>query len=308
MDWLADGGVGQDRGRRQRRIRTAGRDLGVARGGACRADEPGGADRGGLGVVRLDGPLARARRRGHAARAPGDLRQRLVPAGRGHRQGRDRDRRHRAGDRPRRVRRAGRGREAELPGLEGDDRRARGDARRHPRDRLSAARVAGALPAAPTIRLGMATLEQLAEELERSHAELEERLADPSVYADPREAANLGRRLKELDPALRAAREWRQATADLADAKGDPELSPIAGELETEVARLEDELRLALVERDPADAKDVIVEVRQGVGGDEAALWAAEVARMLQRYAERRGFRTEVLSASESDGGGVKEQ
>jgi peptide chain release factor 1 len=154
----------------------------------------------------------------------------------------------------------------------------------------------------------MATLEQLAEELERSHAELEERLADPSVYADPREAANLGRRLKELDPALRAAREWRQASADLADAKGDPELSPIAGELETEVARLEDELRLALVERDPADAKDVIVEVRQGVGGDEAALWAADVARMLQRYAERRGFRTEVLSASESDGGGVKEQ
>jgi len=154
----------------------------------------------------------------------------------------------------------------------------------------------------------MATLEQLAEELERSHAELEERLADPSVYADPREAANLGRRLKELEPALRAAREWRQASADLADAKGDPELSPIAGELETEVARLEDELRLALVERDPADAKDVIVEVRQGVGGDEAALWAADVARMLQRYAERRGFRTEVLSASESDGGGVKEQ
>ena len=96
--------------------------------------------------------------------------------------------------------------------------------------------------------------------------------------------------------------------ADLADAKGDPELSPIAGELETEVARLEDELRLALVERDPADAKDVIVEVRQGVGGDEAALWAADVARMLQRYAERRGFRTEVLSANESDGGGVKEQ
>jgi peptide chain release factor 1 len=154
----------------------------------------------------------------------------------------------------------------------------------------------------------MASLEALAEELERSHAELEERLADPSVYADPREAADLGRRLKELDPALRAAREWRRATADLADAKGDPELSAFAGELESDVARLEEELRLALVERDPADAKDVIVEVRQGVGGDEAALWAGDVARMLLRYAERRGYRTEVLSVSENDGGGVKEE
>jgi peptide chain release factor 1 len=154
----------------------------------------------------------------------------------------------------------------------------------------------------------MATLDELAEELERSHAELEERLADPNIYADPREAADLGRRLKELDPALRAAREWRQASVDLADAKGDPELSSFAGELEADVARLEEELRLALVERDPADAKDVIVEVRQGVGGDEAALWAGDVARMLQRYAERRGYRTELLSVSESDGGGVKEQ
>ncbi|HEY1317528.1 MAG TPA: peptide chain release factor 1 [Gaiella sp.] len=154
----------------------------------------------------------------------------------------------------------------------------------------------------------MASLEALAEELERSHAELEERLADPSVYADPREAADLGRRLKELDPALRAAREWRRATADLADAKGDPELSAFAGELESDVARLEEQLRLALVERDPADAKDVIVEVRQGVGGDEAALWAGDVARMLLRYAERRGYRTEVLSVSENDGGGVKEE
>jgi peptide chain release factor 1 len=153
----------------------------------------------------------------------------------------------------------------------------------------------------------MATLEQLADELERSHADLQERLADPAVYTDRREAADLGRRLKDLEPVLRAARDWRQASADLSDARRDPELSSLAGELEAEVARLEDELRLALVERDPADAKDVIVEVRQGVGGDEAALWAGEVARMLQRYAERRGFRTEVLSASENEGGGVKE-
>jgi peptide chain release factor 1 len=153
----------------------------------------------------------------------------------------------------------------------------------------------------------MATLEQLADDLERSHAELQERMADPSVYADHREAADLGRRLKELEPAVRAAREWRQAAADLAEARDDPELAVMAAELEVDVARLENELRLALVERDPADEKDVIVEVRQGVGGDEAALWAAELARMLQRYAERRGFRTEVLSTSENEGGGVKE-
>ena len=153
----------------------------------------------------------------------------------------------------------------------------------------------------------MATLDQLADDLERSHTELQDRLADPAVYADHREAAELGRRLKELEPAVRAAREWRRATADLAEAKDDPELAAMAAELEDDVRRLEDELKLALVARDPADAKDVIVEVRQGVGGDEAALWAGEVMRMLQRYAERRGFRTELLSMSENEGGGVKE-
>ena len=153
----------------------------------------------------------------------------------------------------------------------------------------------------------MAALDQLVEELERTHEELQKRMADPAVYSDHREAAELGRRLKELEPAVRAAKDWRIARTDLVEAKDDPELSALAGELEAEIGRLEDELRLALVERDPADDKDVIVEVRQGVGGDEAALWAADVARMLQRYAERRGFRTERLSASENEGGGAKE-
>ena len=78
-------------------------------------------------------------------------------------------------------------------------------------------------------------------------------------------------------------------------------------ELEATIERLEDELRLALVERDPADEKDVIVEIRQGVGGDEAALWAGDVQRMLTRYAERIGLKTETLSTSESESGGVKE-
>ena len=81
----------------------------------------------------------------------------------------------------------------------------------------------------------------------------------------------------------------------------------MAADLESEVARLEEELKAALVERDPADSKDVIVEVRQGVGGDEAALWAGDVFRMLTRYAERRGFKTEILSANESETGGFKE-
>ena len=78
-------------------------------------------------------------------------------------------------------------------------------------------------------------------------------------------------------------------------------------ELEAQIDRLEGELSLALVERDPADEKDVIVEIRQGVGGDEAALWAGDVRRMLTRYAERIGLKTEMLSTSESEGGGVKE-
>ena len=89
--------------------------------------------------------------------------------------------------------------------------------------------------------------------------------------------------------------------------RDDPELASMAADLEIDVARLEEELKAALVERDPADSKDVIVEVRQGVGGDEAALWAGDVYRMLTRYAERRGFKTEVLSANESETGGFKE-
>ena len=153
----------------------------------------------------------------------------------------------------------------------------------------------------------MAAIDQLVEELERSYTELQARMSDPAVYNDHREAADVGRRLKELEGPVRIAREWAQVRADLEDSRADAELASLAADLESEAERLEDELKLALVERDPADDKDVLIEVRQGVGGDEAALWAGEVARMLQRYADRRGFRTELLSANESDGGGVKE-
>jgi peptide chain release factor 1 len=153
----------------------------------------------------------------------------------------------------------------------------------------------------------MAGIEQLVEELERSYGEAQERLSDPAVYNDHRQAAEAGRRLKELEGPHRLAQDWRRAQADLADARSDPELSALADEAQAELERLEQELRLALIERDPADTKDVIIEIRQGVGGDEAALWAGDVLRMLTRYAERRGFRWEELSASPNETGGFKE-
>src|SRR6266566_8780455 len=130
----------------------------------------------------------------------------------------------------------------------------------------------------------MTPLEKLVEELERSYNEALERQSDPAVYNDHREAATVGRRLKELEGPYKLAQAWRQARADLDAA-----------------------LKLSLVEHDPADENDVIVEVRQGVGGDEAGLWAADVARMLQRYAERRGFKWEELEVNANEGGGLKE-
>src|SRR5438552_3464454 len=153
----------------------------------------------------------------------------------------------------------------------------------------------------------MTPLEKLVEELERSYNETLERQSDPAVYNGHREAATVGRRLKELEGPYKLAQAWRQAQADLDAARGDTELAEMVPDYEAEVARLEEELKLSLVEHDPADEKDVIVEVRQGVGGDEAGLWAADVARMLQRYAERRGFKWEELEVNANEGGGLKE-
>ncbi len=153
----------------------------------------------------------------------------------------------------------------------------------------------------------MARFEQLIDDLERSYDEVRDRMSDPSVYNDHREAAEVGRRLKELEGAYKLAQEWKLARDDLEAARDDAELASLASGLEADVARLEEELKLSLVERDPADDKDVIVEVRSGVGGDEAALWAGDVYKMLNRYAERRGYRTEILTANESETGGFKE-
>src|SRR5207248_9704565 len=135
----------------------------------------------------------------------------------------------------------------------------------------------------------------------------QERLSDPSVYNDHREAAEVGRRLKELEGPHKLAQDWRAAQADLDAARGEPELRELVPETEQRVASLEEELRGALAPSDPADRKDVIVEIRQGVGGDEAALWAGDLYRMLTRYAEGRGVRVEDLGSSPNDGSGFKE-
>jgi peptide chain release factor 1 len=152
-----------------------------------------------------------------------------------------------------------------------------------------------------------AAFDSLVDEIERSYTETQERMADPAVYNDRREAAEVGRRLKELETPHRLAQEWRSARDDLAAARADADLRELVPELEERTERLERELRLAMVPTDPADRKDVILEIRQGVGGDEASLWAGDLYRMLSRYAERRGFRVEELGSSPNDGGGYKE-
>jgi peptide chain release factor 1 len=152
-----------------------------------------------------------------------------------------------------------------------------------------------------------ADFEHLLDDLERSYRETQERMSDPAVYNDHRQAAELGRKLKGLDEPYRLAQDWRAARDDLAAARGDADLRELVPELEHKLQAVEEELRLALVTRDPADRKDVIVEIRQGVGGDEAALWAGDLYRMLTRYAERRGFKVEPLGSSPNDGAGFKE-
>jgi peptide chain release factor 1 len=153
----------------------------------------------------------------------------------------------------------------------------------------------------------MAGIDELVADLERSYRETQERMSDPTVYNDHREAAEVGRRLKELEGPHKLAQEWRSTRDDLEAARGEPELRELVPETEQRLAELEEELRLALAPKDPADSKDVIVEIRQGVGGDEAALWAGDLYRMLTRYAEGRGFKVEDLGSSPNDGSGFKE-
>jgi peptide chain release factor 1 len=160
-------------------------------------------------------------------------------------------------------------------------------------------------------------MERLVGEIERSFAEVEERLQDPAILGDQRQLADLGRRHSRLAEAHELAAAYREARKQIDDAgemlesESDAETRTFLLE-ELESAReqlpvLEEKIRLAMVERDPADDKDVIVEIRAGTGGEEAALFAADLYKMLTRYAERRGFKHQVLASDPSDSGGMKD-
>jgi peptide chain release factor 1 len=143
------------------------------------------------------------------------------------------------------------------------------------------------------------------------HSELETALADPSVHSDLGKARQLGRRYAELGPIVAAYRDWHQRSDDADAARElaaeDATFSDEADRLTREKEQAADHLRELLVPRDPDDDRDIILEVKAGEGGDESALFAGDLLRMYLRYAERRGWRTEILDAQESDLGGFKD-
>ncbi|MGH2993958.1 MAG: peptide chain release factor 1 [Solirubrobacterales bacterium] len=157
-------------------------------------------------------------------------------------------------------------------------------------------------------------IEELVEQIEARFGELERQMSDPEVIADRARYAEVGREYREIEPAHELAREYRKLHDDLEGARellaedgDDPELRRVANEAPERLRELEEEIRLAMVERDPNDDKNVLIEIRAGTGGDEAGLFAGDLFKMLTRYAEQRGFKTEVLSTSPADVGGFKE-
>jgi peptide chain release factor 1 len=149
------------------------------------------------------------------------------------------------------------------------------------------------------------------ESLLAEYGELEQRLADPAIHADQAAARRVGRRFAELTPIAKTAAELNEAQSDLAAARElaaeDPDFAAELSTIESRLPELEERLAELLMPRDPSDAKDVILEIKAGEGGDESALFAGDLLRMYLRYAERRGWVTEVLDAQESDLGGYKD-
>jgi peptide chain release factor 1 len=148
------------------------------------------------------------------------------------------------------------------------------------------------------------------EGLVEEHAELVQRLADPGIHADQGLAKKLNQRYAELSAIVRTYREWQQLGDDIEAARELASEDPsFADEAETLSARREvaaERLRHLLVPRDPSDAKDAILEIKSGEGGEESALFAGDLLRMYTRYAERRGWKVEPIDATESDLGGYK--
>jgi peptide chain release factor 1 len=139
-------------------------------------------------------------------------------------------------------------------------------------------------------------------------SELESELSDPAVIGDRERYATTRRAYSELETGARLAEQYRLAMDDadgarelLAEGGEDPELRSLMDTSRVRMESLEEQIRLAMVERDPNDAKNVIVEIRPGIGGEEAAIWAGDIYRMLTRYAERRGFSLEPLSSGDGD-------
>ncbi len=149
-------------------------------------------------------------------------------------------------------------------------------------------------------------IESLVEQIESRFADVQQQMSDPGVISDRARYAEVGREFRALAPAAKLAAEWRRAADDAAGAEellaedgDDPELREMLASSRARLEELEEEIRLAMVERDPNDERDVIVEIRKGAGGDEAGLWAGDLYRMFTRYAEKRGFKTETLDAGE---------
>lgn len=158
------------------------------------------------------------------------------------------------------------------------------------------------------------TLRQQFERLAMRLAELDATLADPSVASDMNRYRALTREHAEVDSLVQRFRQYEQRERDLAAARdmlGEPDMAEMAQEeiasAEADITRLHGELQAALLPRDPDDGRNAFLEIRAGTGGDESALFAADLLRMYLRYAERQGWRTEVMSESMSDLGGYKE-
>ncbi|MFI6737967.1 peptide chain release factor 1 [Nonomuraea sp. NPDC050451] len=149
------------------------------------------------------------------------------------------------------------------------------------------------------------------DELLKEYSELELQLADPAVHADQNKARTLGRRYSQLTPIITTYRELDSTRDDLTAAKElageDEAFAAEAVELEERIPQLEEKLRHLLIPRDPNDDKDIIMEIKAGEGGEESALFAGDLLRMYLRYAERLGWKTEVIDSQPSDLGGYKD-